>query len=162
ATLLLAGGRHAGAGDAEAGGAGRFHRARGDLRSPLSGAGGRAAQRSPAARFPGARNRRLLRGRARAGERVRLRQRRAGGARARRGAPRGGRDQPLARLMARARRGEPASAFLAAGTDGRDGPTSSAGAFVDGATWGEAERRGLQPERALAAFDAARVLEALG
>jgi hypothetical protein len=33
---------------------------------------------------------------------------------------------------------------------------------VDGSTWDDAERRGLQPERALAEFDAARVLGALG
>ena len=64
--------------------------------------------------------------------------------------------------MARALRGDPRAAFLAAGTDGRDGPTSSAGARVDGATWDEAERRGLEPAKALGAFDAARVLSALG
>src|SRR2546427_4468031 len=78
------------------------------------------------------------------------------------GAPHGGRDQHLALLMARVLRGDPRAAFLAAGTDGRDGPTSSAGARVDGSTWEEAERRGLDPAKALAAFDAARVLHALG
>ena len=78
------------------------------------------------------------------------------------GAPPGGRDQHLALLMARELRGEPAAAFLAAGTDGRDGPTAAAGAAVDGSTWETAERRGLQPERALAEFDAGRVLSALG
>jgi len=79
-----------------------------------------------------------------------------------RGAPPGGRDQHLALLMARALRGQRGAAFLAAGTDGRDGPTSSAGATVDGSTWEEAERRGLDPARAVAEFDAARVLGALG
>ena len=79
-----------------------------------------------------------------------------------RAAPPGGRDQHLALLMARAIRGEPGAAFLAAGTDGRDGPTDSAGAMVDGSSWDEAERRGLAPARALAEFDAARVLGALG
>jgi glycerate 2-kinase len=77
------------------------------------------------------------------------------------GAPEGGRDQHLALLMAKRLRGT-AAAFLAAGTDGRDGPTGSAGAMVDGRTWDEAERRGLAPERALAGFDASRVLGALG
>jgi glycerate 2-kinase len=76
-------------------------------------------------------------------------------------APAGGRDQHLALLMAKKLRGTQA-AFLAAGTDGNDGTTGSAGAIVDGATWEEAERRGLKPEDALARFDAARVLGALG
>ena len=79
-----------------------------------------------------------------------------------RGAPPGGRDQHLALLVARSLRGERGAAFLAAGTDGRDGPTTAAGAAVDGSTWDEAERRGLHPARALAEFDAARVLGALG
>jgi glycerate 2-kinase len=78
------------------------------------------------------------------------------------GAPAGGRDQHLALLMARELRGEEGAAFLAAGTDGRDGPTASAGAMVDGSSWDEAERNGLQPAQALASFDAARVLGALG
>jgi len=77
-------------------------------------------------------------------------------------APPGGRDQQLALVMAKLLRGRSDAAFLAAGTDGRDGPTSSAGAVVDGRTWDEAERRGLGPDEALGKFDAARVLAALG
>ena len=40
----------------------------------------------------------------------------------------------------------PGIAFLAGGTDGRDGPTPSAGAGVTGDTAGAARFRGLDPE----------------
>ncbi|HJZ85073.1 MAG TPA: DUF4147 domain-containing protein [Polyangia bacterium] len=74
---------------------------------------------------------------------------------------RGGRAQHLALLVARALRGR-GGVFLAAGSDGTDGSTEAAGAIVDGATWAEAERRGLDPEAALESFDSHRVHAALG
>jgi hydroxypyruvate reductase len=77
-------------------------------------------------------------------------------------APPGGRDLHLALIMAQKLSGIPGAAFLACGTDGRDGPTDAAGASISGETWAEAEKRGLNPAKALAEFDAGRVLTALG
>ena len=73
-----------------------------------------------------------------------------------RGSGRGGRCQQLALGMARRIRGTE-KVFLAAGSDGTDGPTEVAGAIVDGTTWDEAERRGLDPARALDENDSHRV-----
>jgi hydroxypyruvate reductase len=75
----------------------------------------------------------------------------------------GGRCQELALAAARALVGAPASlALLAAGTDGRDGPTDAAGAIVDGATWGTIAAAGRDPGRDLAAHDAYRALDTAG
>jgi glycerate-2-kinase len=78
-----------------------------------------------------------------------------------RGSGKGGRCQQLALGMARRIRGTE-KAFLAAGSDGTDGPTEVAGAIVDGTTWDEAERRGLDPARALDEHDSHRVHALLG
>ncbi len=69
-----------------------------------------------------------------------------------RGTGRGGRNQQLALLLAREISGSEAHA-LCAGSDGRDGPTDAAGAFVDGGTWQRALRAGLDPATFLARDD---------
>ncbi len=75
----------------------------------------------------------------------------------------GGRCQELALAAARELSGaRPGVALLAAGTDGRDGPTDAAGAVVDGGTWSAATQAGRDPARDLAAHDAYRALEAAG
>ena len=75
----------------------------------------------------------------------------------------GGRCQELALAAARALDGvAPSFALLAAGTDGRDGPTDAAGAIVDGATWRAIARTGRDPERDLAVHDAYHALDAAG
>ncbi|MGH7719072.1 MAG: MOFRL family protein, partial [Gemmatimonadaceae bacterium] len=53
-------------------------------------------------------------------------------------------------------------ALLAAGTDGRDGPTDAAGALVDATTWETIRLRGPDPERALRTHDSYPALEAAG
>ncbi len=75
----------------------------------------------------------------------------------------GGRCQELALAAARTLNGAPSTvALLAAGTDGRDGPTDAAGAVVDGATWRAAMAAGRDPDRDLRAHDAYRSLDAAG
>ena len=75
----------------------------------------------------------------------------------------GGRCQELALAAARALDGAgPGVALLAAGTDGRDGPTDAAGAIVDGSTWRTVAAAGRDPARDLAAHDAYRALDAAG
>jgi len=52
--------------------------------------------------------------------------------------------------------------LLAAGTDGRDGPTPAAGAVIDGDTWRTSARAGGEPARSLARCDAYAALLAAG
>jgi glycerate 2-kinase len=74
----------------------------------------------------------------------------------------GGRSTHLALLVGRGIAGLPGVAFLAAGTDDRDGSAEGAGAVVDGSTWARAVAAGLDPAAALTACDSARPLAALG
>ncbi len=75
---------------------------------------------------------------------------------------RGGRNQHLALAAAIAMAGRDDLWLLAAGTDGSDGPTSDAGALVDGGTVRRGERAGLSAADCLARADAGTFLEASG
>lgn len=77
-------------------------------------------------------------------------------------AGRGGRCQELALAAARVLHGHRGVALLAAGTDGRDGPTDAAGAIVDDTTWGRSVGKGAEPEHALARHDSYPALDAAG
>lgn len=78
-----------------------------------------------------------------------------------RGAGRGGRNQEFALSLADGLAGQ-AAVVLSAGTDGIDGPTPAAGAFVDGATWARCRDAGLNPDRYLIDNDSFSFFEALG
>lgn len=79
---------------------------------------------------------------------------------------RGGRNQQLALAAAQvfhdAGRDAPPVLLLAAGTDGRDGPTDAAGAIVDNSSWSAIQNAGLDPKACLTACDAYSALAAAG
>jgi len=75
----------------------------------------------------------------------------------------GGRCQELALAASRVLKNAPDGlALLAAGTDGRDGPTDAAGAIVDGNTWATIAAKGRDPAQDLATHDAYHALDAAG
>jgi glycerate 2-kinase len=75
----------------------------------------------------------------------------------------GGRCQELALAAANLLRTGPEDrALLAAGTDGRDGPTDAAGALVDSGTWRRISDQRVDPARALVEHDAYPALQASG
>jgi glycerate 2-kinase len=74
----------------------------------------------------------------------------------------GGRSQELALAAARTLAGARGVSLLAAGTDGRDGPTDAAGAIVDGTTWMAISAAGRDPDHHLARHDAYPALGSVG
>lgn len=78
-----------------------------------------------------------------------------------RGRGRGGRNQEFALALVTLLAGEPIL-VLSAGTDGIDGPTDAAGAFVDGQTQSRATRRKLDAQASLEGNDSYHFFEQLG
>jgi len=79
-----------------------------------------------------------------------------------RGAGQGGRAQELALELALAIEGEAGLAALVAASDGSDGTTSAAGAYVDGALLQRARAAGIDVRAALARSDSYAVHRATG
>jgi glycerate 2-kinase len=77
------------------------------------------------------------------------------------GKGRGGRNQEFALMLVEQLAGEDV-VVLSAGSDGIDGPTDAAGAFIDGTTLQRARERGLDPRAALADNDSYGFFAALG
>ena len=79
-----------------------------------------------------------------------------------RGGGKGGRNQEFALAAAVEAAGQEGMAVLAGGTDGIDGPTDAAGAYIDGSTVARASALGLDPGAHLSRNDAYTFFEALG
>jgi hydroxypyruvate reductase len=79
-----------------------------------------------------------------------------------RGSGKGGRNQEFALASALELAGREGMAVLAGGTDGVDGPTDAAGAFVDGTTVARAAALGLSPAAHMKNNDAYPFFRALG
>lgn len=75
---------------------------------------------------------------------------------------RGGRNQELALGAALALDGQPRCSTIALASDGIDGPTDAAGAWVDGESVARAHALGLDPRQAAAEHDAYPLLDQLG
>jgi hydroxypyruvate reductase len=78
------------------------------------------------------------------------------------GKGKGGRNQEFALVVAEELAGQTGWALLSAGTDGIDGPTDAAGAFVDGNSLNRAQQKGLDPSRFLKENDSYAFFSALG
>jgi glycerate 2-kinase len=74
----------------------------------------------------------------------------------------GGRNQEMALAAALGIDGLPGTLFLAAGTDGTDGPTEAAGAFATGSTLARARQIEFDPEEFLARNDSYHFFKPLG
>jgi glycerate 2-kinase len=74
----------------------------------------------------------------------------------------GGRNMELALAAVVEFSGIQGALLLSAGTDGTDGPTDAAGAFVDGSTLSRALALGFSPDTYLAGNDSYRFFEKLG
>ncbi len=79
-----------------------------------------------------------------------------------RGTGKGGRNQEFALTVAQELAGEAGWSLLSAGTDGIDGPTDAAGAFVNGQTLNRARRKNLDPAQFLRNNDTYTFFAALG